>query len=124
MNNNHPLDVIIAKAWRVRRVRNASETYPEWVIEFDDQEGHRHTERTKVATICGPAELAMAFKTLPEFITSAGLASFRINTVLQNANSVIEGHRAGLKEALKLLMNALEQTGWVEHIPVLKQISS
>jgi len=124
MNNNLPLEEILQKEWRVRRVRSATDRYPEWIIEYMDDPKDKHTEWVRVATICGPQDFAMAFRALPQFITAASLSAFRIHTVLEAAKAVLEGHRAGLKEAKKMLLDVLEQAKMTETLTVLKKISS
>jgi hypothetical protein len=124
MKNNLPLEEVLQKEWRVRRVRGTGPKNPQWVIEFDEDPLDKHTERVQLATINGPADLALAFRALQNLITAAALSAFRIHTVLDSAKGVLDGHRVGLKEAKKMLLEVLEQAKMTETLTVLKKISS
>jgi hypothetical protein len=122
MKNDKNLEATITKNWRIRRVRGGSDRYSSFTIEYDYQEGDKHTEIVTVAMVHGQEDLAQAFRALPEFITAAVLSAFRIQSVLDNAKGVLEGHRAGLREAQKLLLDVLDQAGMLETLKVLKKI--
>ena len=120
MKNDKPLSAIIYRPWYIRRLRGGSTRYHRWSVEFDENDGP-HSENVQVATVHGPEELAQAFRALPRFITAMSLTAFRIQMVLLNAGGVLEGHRTGLKEAHKMLLEALEEAGRVE-TTLLKKI--
>ena len=122
MRNNLEYADIITRPWYIRRMRGSTKAHPEWSVECDANDGPL-TEVVQVAVVYGQESLAQAIRAIPRLVTAASLATFRIQMVLENAKGVLEGHRVGLREVHKLLLDALEEAGRVE-TKVLRQIVS
>lgn len=71
-----------------------------------------------VIRIVGPEDLAKAIMALPLLLSHSAIAAYKVQTVLQNAGPLLNGHRVILNDAVDKLFEALTEAGRIQPVTV------